>query len=66
MLIRQLRDGDQEAFTALYRYYSPILYVNIQRMVRDTLAAEEMVQELFTRVWHKRNAKGLQEEAVCG
>ena len=31
-------------------------------MVRDTLAAEEMVQELFTRVWHKRNAKGLQED----
>ena len=62
LLIRQLRDGDQEAFTALYRYYSPILYVNIQRMVRDPLAAEELVQELFTRIWLKRTAKGIQED----
>ena len=62
MLILQLRDGDQEAFTTLYRYYSPILYVNIQRMVRDPLTTEELVQELFTRIWHKRMAKGVQED----
>ena len=62
LLILQLRDGDQEAFTTLYRYYSPILYVNIQRMVRDPLTTEELVQELFTRIWHKRTAKGVQED----
>lgn len=30
-------------------------------MVKDAPAAEEMVQELFTRVWQKRDAAALQE-----
>jgi RNA polymerase sigma factor (sigma-70 family) len=61
LLIRELQSGSQEAFTLLYRYYSPRLYVNIKRMVHDPIVAEEMVQELFTRVWKKRDCKGIKE-----
>lgn len=57
-----MQGGSQQAFTVLYKHYSPILYINIQRMVRDPLATEELVQELFTRIWHKRNCKGIQED----
>lgn len=31
-------------------------------MVRDPLATEELVQELFTRIWHKRQYKGIRED----
>ena len=57
-----MQSGCQQAFTSLYRYYSPLLYRNMLRMVQDPVVAEEMVQELFTRVWQKRTAKGLKED----
>jgi RNA polymerase sigma-70 factor (ECF subfamily) len=53
--------GSQEAFTALYRHYSPLLYINIRRMLHDPIATEELVQELFTRVWQKRESKAMAE-----
>ncbi len=58
-----MQSGSEEAFpiSALYRHYSPRLYLNILKMVRDPLLAEEMVQELFTRIWLKRTNKGLNE-----
>ena len=61
LLVQEMQSGNEEAFTALYRHYSPRLYLNILKMVRDPLLAEEMVQELFTRVWLKRTNKGLKE-----
>lgn len=56
-----MQSGCEEAFTTLYRYYSPRLYLNILRMVRDPQLAQEMVQELFTRIWQKRESKGISE-----
>lgn len=61
MLIQEMQSGSEAAFTALYRHYSPQLYLNILRMIRDPLLAEEMVQELFTRIWQKRESPGLKE-----
>jgi RNA polymerase sigma-70 factor (ECF subfamily) len=61
LLVQAMQSGNEEAFTALYRHYSPQLYLNILKLVRDPLLAEEMVQELFTRIWLKRENKGLKE-----
>lgn len=30
-------------------------------MIHDPAATEELVQELFTRIWQKRDAKGIRE-----
>lgn len=60
--MQEMQAGCQQAFTTLYRYYSPRLYLNILRMIHDPLLAEEMVQELFTRIWQNRTNKGIQEE----
>ncbi|HEY8387390.1 MAG TPA: sigma factor, partial [Parasegetibacter sp.] len=60
-LVRDMQSGCEDAFTALYKFYSPRLYLNILAMIRDPLAAEEIVQELFTRVWQKRHYKGISE-----
>lgn len=62
LLVQAMQAGDQEAFTALYRHYSPQLYLNIFRMVHDAQATEELVQELFTRIWQKRSCKGIEED----
>lgn len=55
-LISKLRNGDQLAFEQLYHHYSPPLYLNILKMVKDELATEELIQELFTRIWQKRGS----------
>lgn len=57
-----MQSGSQEAFTALYRYYSPRLYLNVLGMIRDPELAEELVQELFTRIWQRRQCKGITED----
>lgn len=59
--VAAMQRGDKDAFTILYRHYSPRLYTGILRIVKDPLSAEEIIQELFTRVWMKRELPGLQE-----
>lgn len=36
--------------------------MNILRMVHDPVTTEELVQELFTRIWQKRTCKGIRED----
>src|SRR5690606_27031266 len=38
----------------LYFFYSKKLYGNILKMVKSTEVAEEILQELFQRVWERR------------
>lgn len=54
-LLALLQLGDVTAFTQLYHQYSGKIYYNVLRMVKDEHSAEEIVQDLFTRVWQKRN-----------
>ena len=52
-LIRQLSEGDPQAFTDLYHFYSGPMFVNVLKMVKDEDTAHEIVQQLFTSVWQK-------------
>ncbi|MBS1662273.1 MAG: sigma-70 family RNA polymerase sigma factor [Bacteroidetes bacterium] len=61
-LVQAMQSGSQEAFTTLYRHYSPRLYLNVLGMVRDPESAEELVQELFSRIWQKRDCRGIGED----
>lgn len=60
-LVKQMQAGSEDAFTILYRHYSPQLYINILRMIRDQEMAQEMVQELFTRIWQKKGSEAIAE-----
>lgn len=60
-LVLAMQEGNEEAFTALYLHYSPQLYLNILQMVRDPIVAEEVIQELFIKLWQKRENKSLNE-----
>jgi RNA polymerase sigma-70 factor (ECF subfamily) len=44
--------ADQSAFEQLYRLTSPHLYGVALRILRESAAAEEVLQESFVNVWH--------------
>ena len=54
-LLTRLQKGDATAFTQLYHQYSSQIFYNVLKMVKDENSAEEIVQDLFIRVWQKRN-----------
>lgn len=59
--VEALQQGDKEAFAVLYRHYSPRMYAGILRIIKDPLTTEEIIQELFTRIWLKRDVQGMRE-----
>jgi RNA polymerase sigma-70 factor (ECF subfamily) len=61
LVVLEMQAGSEEAFTLLYLHYSPKIFLNILGMVHDRVVAEEIVQELFTRIWQNRENKGLKE-----
>lgn len=54
VLLQQLQEGNHEAFETLYHSYSKVLYWHLDKMVKDADLAEELLQELFVKVWHSR------------
>ncbi|MBS1737079.1 MAG: RNA polymerase sigma-70 factor [Bacteroidetes bacterium] len=55
-LLEQLKAGSAEAFSQLHRQYSVQMYANVLKMVKDEQVAEEIVQDIFTRIWQKRES----------
>jgi RNA polymerase sigma-70 factor (ECF subfamily) len=52
-LIRRLKNRDSHAMADLYDRYGRLTYSLILRIVRDSGAAEDLVQETFLRVWNR-------------
>ncbi len=50
-LIQRLQAGDTEAFAEMYDKYSRLIYGLILRMVRNSALAEDLLQEVFLKVW---------------
>lgn len=55
-LMERLHFRDLQAFRALYQRYGNLVYSASLRVVRDTQIAEDMVQEIFLRIWRKPDA----------
>lgn len=54
-LILLLKAGNEKAFTTLYRKYWPKVY-NFSRLYLSSITeVEEVVQEVFVKVWEMRN-----------
>ena len=54
-LLIKLTNHDHPSFHELYNRFSVQLYANILRMVRDRDLAQEILQDVFVKVWEKRN-----------
>src|SRR6266516_1281205 len=61
-LIQRLQAGDTDAFTTVYDRYSRVLYGLILRMVRNPALAEDLLQEIFLKLW--RSAWALDSKAA--
>jgi RNA polymerase sigma-70 factor (ECF subfamily) len=55
-LARRLRARDGGAMRELYDHYGRLVYSLILRIVRNSAAAEDLVQETFLRVWNRIQA----------
>lgn len=53
-LLQRVAEGSPEAFEALYDRYCRLAYAIAMRVLADAHAADEVVQEAFLAVWHKR------------
>ena len=52
-LIARMRAGDQSAMSDLYDRYSGVVYGVALRVLANTTAAEDVVQEIFLQLWRK-------------
>ncbi|MCF4100775.1 RNA polymerase sigma-70 factor [Gillisia sp. M10.2A] len=55
LLVGQLISGDEHAFRQLYLTYKNDIYAFCFAMLKSKTYAEEVVQEVFLRVWLNRN-----------
>lgn len=54
-LLIALQSGSQAAFAQIYRLYSARIYLNILKMVKSEDEAQELLQDVFFKVWSKRH-----------
>lgn len=60
-LVQALRGGSEPAFAEIYRRYGFGLIEQAYRKVGSREAAEEIVQDLFAALWHKRDGAEIQK-----
>lgn len=53
-LLRLLHCGDMQAFDVLYHRYSRTIYANILKFIKDKTVAEDLLQDVFVRIWENR------------
>jgi RNA polymerase sigma-70 factor (ECF subfamily) len=57
-LLSQLKEGDEEAFAKLFNHYKLNIYNVALKFLKSNVLAEEIVQDVFLKVWLKRNEMG--------
>lgn len=55
-LIDQLQKGDQRSLEQLYGLYSKSIYGIIFNIIRDEKIAEEILQDVFLKIWHNASS----------
>jgi RNA polymerase sigma-70 factor (ECF subfamily) len=60
-LIRQVANGDEQAFAELYQAHGRAVYNYLLRLVNEPAVAEELLQEVFLAMW--QGARNFREQA---
>jgi len=55
-LVSAVRVGNQDAMAQLYDRYSQVVYAVAMRVLGDTAAAEDVLQEIFMQLWRNPGA----------
>jgi RNA polymerase sigma-70 factor, ECF subfamily len=56
LLLSSIRSGDERAMAELYDRYSSIVYSVALRVLGDTAAAEDILQDVFMQLWRTPDA----------
>ena len=56
VLIEQLRKDDKQAFKSLFEKYGKRLYQFSLKYLRDKEDAEDLLNEVFLKIWEKRHS----------
>jgi len=54
--VTAMKSGDQSAMAELYDRYSSVVYAVALRILGDTMAAEDILQEVFLQLWRNPSA----------
>lgn len=54
-LITAMKNGDQNAFEALYEQYWPEVYTMIYRRINDREVTKDILQDIFINLWNYRH-----------
>src|SRR5687767_13087176 len=58
-------NGESETFEMLFKTHFKRLYAYAYTIVKEEMAAEEMVQNVFLRIWEKRGGRDIQSPALA-
>jgi RNA polymerase sigma-70 factor (ECF subfamily) len=53
-LLYRLQKGDEEAFTSLFYQYKDKLFAYIYSFTKSTETAEDIIQDVFMKIWNNR------------
>jgi RNA polymerase sigma-70 factor (family 1) len=54
VVLHRIAAGDEEAFRQLFHHYNKLLRPFVVKLTRSTQAAEEVLQEVFLKIWLHR------------
>jgi len=54
-LIHRLKQDDETALSVIYKNYWQPLYVSAYHVIKDKQICEDIIQELFIKLWNKRH-----------
>ncbi len=53
-LLIRLNQGEESAFNSIYKAYSKPLFLRVLQMTKSEDDTEELIQELFVKIWESR------------
>jgi RNA polymerase sigma-70 factor (family 1) len=60
-ILSDLQNGDESAFERIYKLYSPRLYGRLLKLVKSKAQAQEILQEVFLKLWEHRRSINLEK-----
>ena len=65
-LLSAVRSGDEHAMAQVYERYSAIVYSGALRILGDTGAAEDVLQEVFMQLWRSPEVFDASKGSLAG
>ena len=65
-LMLRIRERQPDALSRVYDLYSTVVYSVAMRVLRDGAAAEDVMQEVFLKLWQQPNSFADHRGSLCG